>query len=47
MARAEKVACRPGDGCSDPFPDSLETAPAGCKAPSGALLALQAQLDYR
>jgi hypothetical protein len=26
MARAEKVACRPGDDRCYPFPDPLETA---------------------
>ena len=30
MARAEKVACRPGDDCCYPFPDKLEDARASC-----------------
>jgi hypothetical protein len=40
MARAEKVACRPGDDRCYPFPDRLEVAQASCsaqRAPEGSL----------
>jgi hypothetical protein len=36
MARAEKVACRPGHNRCYPFPDPVEIARASCTPKGGA-----------